>query len=236
MVKAEKQGMLWQSALILYGIGVFCAYAVMLILSPRQTLVYRSPLWLGGYTALLFVGIGALPRTVTERRRAYDAGDWLSGRRFLVGVLVGLPAFVSFGWSMGRVGVPWFREAFWLYLYTLVLLGSCGLIAWFLRQQRAEHIGMMRRPSSLWNVRLEQDMIWLSDGMQERMYLMEDVLRGQWIFDERGGSHPDLIDTIQLFLASGEVLQLPAESIGAIELLRCLREQGRLEELPLSLS
>ena len=78
--------------------------------------------------------------------------------------------------------------------------------------------------------------MWLSDGMQERMYLIEDILRGQWIFDERGGSHPDLIDTIQLFLVSGEMIQLPAESVGALELLRYLRERGRLEELPLSLS
>ena len=236
MAKIEKQGMLWQFALILYAIGVFCAYAVMLILSPRQTLIYRSPLWLGGYTALLFLGIGFLPRAAMERRRAYDAGDWILGRRFLVGFLVGLPALVSFGWSVGRVGVPWFREAFWLYLYTLVLLGSYGLIAWFLRQQRAEHIGMMRRSSFVWNIRLEEGVMWLSDGMQERMYLMEDILRGQWIFDEWGGSHPDLIDTIQLFLVSGEMIQLPAESVGAVELLRYLRERGRLEELPLSLS
>jgi hypothetical protein len=235
MTRIEKQGRLWQSALILYLIGVFCAYAVMLVLSPRQTLVYRSGWWLGGYTTLLFFGIGSLPRAMIKGQRAYDIGDWFFGRRFLVGVLLGFPALVSFGWSFGRVGVPWFREAFWLYVYTLVLLGSCGLIAWFLRQQRAEHIGMMRRPSSLWNVKIEEDMVWLSDGMQEYIYFMDDILRGQWIFDEREGSHPELVDTIQLFLVSGEVLQVPAEAAGALTLLRYLREQGRLEELALSL-
>lgn len=235
MPQKEPKGTLWQPALILYLIGVSCAYAVMLVLSPRQSLVYRAPWWLGIYTTLLFMGIGLLPRLSLAGRRSYDVGDWFLARRFLSVLLVGGPAIVSFLWTFGRIGVPWFREAFWLYVYTLALLGSCALIAWFLRQQRAEHIGMMRRPSSLWSLRLEEGFLWLHDSAQERVYALEDISRAQWIFDEHEGSHPDLVDTIQVFLFSGEMLQIPAEAAGALDLLRYLREDGRLEEVPLSL-
>jgi hypothetical protein len=216
--------------------GAGTAYAILLVLSPRQTMVYRSAGWLLVYTSLLFLGIGLWPRSALEERRSYDIGDWFFARQRLGILLVLLPTSTAFSWSASRVAVPLLREIFWLYLYTLLLLGSCAMIAWFLRQQRAEHIGMMKRSQRIWEIRLEDGFLWLHDGQKERTYPLPSIRHGQWIFDEREGSHPDLVDTIQLFFRDGSTLQIPASALGAIELLRFLREHQRLEEIPLTLS